>query len=274
MIVESVYKKRNKDVHKYDFGCLLVIGGSKIYSGSPAFNALAALRSGVDIVEIAAPERAANIIASFLPDLITYPLKGDYFVEKHLKEIFRITKNKTACIIGGGLGRKKETFRAVQEFLKKINLPCVIDADAIYAVSEMKECLKTNFVLTPHSYEFYILCGEKIKNDINERKKQVKKVARACGCVILLKGYVDIISDGDQIYVNRTGTPYMTKGGTGDTLAGICGALLARNIKPIDAAYLSAYINGKAGELASKKYGESLLASDVINEIHNVINKR
>jgi NAD(P)H-hydrate epimerase len=268
----KIYKKRNKEVHKYDFGALLVIGGSRVYSGSPAFNALAALRSGVDIVEIAAPERSANIIASFEPDLITYPLKGDYFSRKHLKEIFKITKNKNACVIGGGLGRKKETFRAVQEFLKKIDLPCVIDADAIYAVAEKKNCLKNNFILTPHAYEFYILSGEKVEKDIEKRKKQVKRIARELGSIILLKGYVDVISDGKKIYLNKTGSPYMTKGGTGDTLAGICGALLARNMKPVDAARLSAYINGKAGELASKKYKESLLASDLIEEIPKVIN--
>jgi len=268
----KIYKKRGKEVHKYDFGSLLVIGGSRVYSGSPAFNALAALRSGVDLVEVCSPERAANIIASFSPDLITHPLKGDYFSEKHLKYIFEVAKNKTACVIGGGLGRKKETFKAVREFLKKTNLPCVIDADAIYAIAEKKSCLKENFVLTPHSYEFYILSGEKVAKNMEERKKQVKRIARNCGCIILLKGHIDIISDGKEIYLNKTGSPYMTKGGTGDTLAGICGALLARNAKPIEAAYFGAYINGKAGELAAKKYKESLLASDLIEEIPKVIN--
>jgi len=271
--LRKIYKKREKEVHKYNFGSLLVIGGSKIYSGSPTFNALAALRSGVDLVEIAAPERAANIIASFSPDLITHPLKGDFLKREHLKQIYKILENKTGFVIGGGLGREKETFKAVQKFLSEAKLPGVIDADAIYAVSEKPEIVRgKNFVLTPHAYEFFILSGERVLDDLERRKNKVIKVARELKTTILLKGNIDIISDGNKIYLNKTGTPYMTKGGTGDTLAGICGALLARKVNCFESACCAAYINGRAGELASKKFRESFLASDLLNEIPKVIN--
>lgn len=270
--LREIYKKRDKKVHKYNFGSLLVIGGSKIYSGSPAFNALSALRSGVDLVEITAPERAANIIGGFSPDLITHLLKGDFLKTKHLKQIYKISKNKTGVIIGGGLGREKETFKAVQKFLSETKLPCVIDADAIHAIAGKKNIMSgKNFVITPHAHEFFVFSGEKILKDLEERKKQVKKLAKELKTTILLKGNTDIISDGNKIYLNKTGTPYMTKGGTGDTLAGIVGALLARKVKPFESAWCGAYINGKAGELASKKFGEGLLASDLLNEIPNVI---
>jgi len=271
--LRKIYKKREKEVHKYNFGSLLVIGGSKIYSGSPTFNALAALRSGVDLVEIAAPERAANIIASFSPDLITHPLKGDFLKREHLKQIYKILENKTGFVIGGGLGREKETFKAVQKFLSEAKLPGVIDADAIYAVAEKPEIVREkNFVLTPHAYEFFILSGERVLDDLERRKNKVIKVARELKTTILLKGNIDIISDGNKIYLNKTGTPYMTKGGTGDTLAGICGALLARKVNCFESACCAAYINGRAGELASKKFRESFLASDLLNEIPKVIN--
>ncbi|RLJ02052.1 MAG: NAD(P)H-hydrate dehydratase [Candidatus Aenigmatarchaeota archaeon] len=271
--LRKIYKKREKEVHKYNFGSLLVIGGSKIYSGSPTFNALAALRSGVDLVEIAAPERAANIIASFSPDLITHPLKGDFLKKEHLKQIYKILENKTGFVIGGGLGREKETFKAVQKFLSEAKLPGVIDADAIYAVAEKPEIVREkNFVLTPHAYEFFILSGERVLDDLERRKNKVIKVARELKTTILLKGNIDIISDGNKIYLNKTGTPYMTKGGTGDTLAGICGALLARKVNCFESACCAAYINGRAGELASKKFRESFLASDLLNEIPKVIN--
>lgn len=271
--LRKIYKKREKEVHKYNFGSLLVIGGSKIYSGSPTFNALAALRSGVDLVEIAAPERAANIIASFSPDLITHPLKGDFLKREHLKQIYKILENKTGFVIGGGLGREKETFKAVQKFLSEAKLPGVIDADAIYAVAEKPEIVREkNFVLTPHAYEFFILSGERVLDDLERRKNKVIKVARELKTTILLKGNIDIISDGNKIYLNKTGTPYMTKGGTGDTLAGICGALLARKVNCFESACCAAYINGRAGELASKKFRESFLASDLLNEIPRVIN--
>jgi len=271
--LRKIYKKREKEVHKYNFGSLLIIGGSKIYSGSPTFNALAALRSGVDLVEIAAPERAANIIASFSPDLITHSLKGDFLKREHLKQIYKILENKTGFVIGGGLGREKETFKAVQKFLSEAKLPGVIDADAIYAVAEKPEIIREkNFVLTPHAYEFFILSGERVLDDLERRKNQVIKVARELKTTILLKGNIDIISDGKHTYLNKTGTPYMTKGGTGDTLAGICGALLARKVNCFESSCCAAYINGRAGELASKKFGESFIASDLLNEIPRVIN--
>ena len=271
--LKNIYK-RKKDVHKYDFGSLLIIGGSNIYSGSPAFNALAALRSGVDLVEICAPERSANIIASFSPDLITYPLKGNFLKRGHLKQIYKILKNKTGFVIGGGLGREKETFKAVQKFLSETKLPGVIDADAIYAVAEKKDIIKRRkFVITPHSFEFYILSDEPVSEDLEERKKQVKKVAKELKTIILLKGNIDIISDGEQVYLNKTGTPFMTKGGTGDILAGIAGSLLARKIEPFESACCAAYINGKSGEIAGIKFGEGLLASDLLEEIPKVIGR-
>jgi NAD(P)H-hydrate epimerase len=271
-ILKKIYKKRKSWAHKYDFGHLLVIGGSKHYSGSPAFNALAALRAGVDLVTIVAPERAANIIASFKPDLIAYPLKGDYINKKHLSKLLEFTKNKTAVVIGGGMCRRKETFETITTYLKKIKIPCVVDADAIHAIARNKNVVRgKNLVLTPHSYEFYVLSGIEVSTNLDERIRTVKEVANKFKTTILLKGHVDIISDGNKVAVNKTGCPYMTAGGMGDTLAGICGALLARGISCFDAACAAAYINGKAGELAAKKYGESTIASDLIEEISSII---
>jgi len=270
-LIKKIFKPREKWSHKGDFGSLLVIGGSKRYSGSPTFNALAAYRSGVDLVTIAAPRRAADIIASFSPDLITYPLEGDYLNESHLDDIFLLAQNSDAVAIGGGLERNEETLTTVKKILKGLTLPCVIDADAIHAVAAEKKLLRDNFILTPHSNEFYVLTGIKPVTDIKKRTDMVKKEAPKLGCIILLKGYVDIISDGKQVAINKTGNPFLTVGGTGDTLTGICGALLARKVNPFEAACAACYINGSAGDLAAKKFGEGLMASDLINEIPNVI---
>lgn len=271
-ILKKVYKKRDLWSRKYNFGHLLIIGGSKWYSGSPAFNALSALRSGVDLVTIVAPERAANIIASFSPDLITYPLRGEILEKKHVGELLRYAENKDACVIGGGLWRDRRTLDAVIEFLKKIEIPTVIDADAIHAVAKKLEVIADkNFVLTPHSHEFFVLTGIKLTSILDERINTVKTAAFNLKTTILLKGHVDVICDGKNIALNRTGSPYMTKGGMGDTLAGICGALLARKLDTFTAACAAAYINGKAGELASNKLKESVIASDLINEIPKAI---
>jgi len=272
-ILKQIYKPRPEWSHKGDFGHLLVIGGSKKYSGSPAFNALAAYRSGVDLVTVAAPKRAADIIASFSPDLITYPLDGDYFDDGHLKEVLQLAKSAKAVAIGGGLERERDTMIAVRKFLKKIELPCVIDADAIHAIDK-KGFIKRNFVLTPHSNEFFMLTGIQPESDIERRTVLVKNVATQLGCVIALKGHFDVISDGMRTAINNTGNPYMTVGGTGDTLTGICGALLARGVDPFEAACAACFINGMAGNLAAKKYGEGLMASDLIDEIPNVIKRK
>lgn len=276
-ILKRVYKKRKLWVHKDDFGRLLVVGGSKKYSGSPAFNALAALqamsayRSGVDVVEVLAPRRAADIIAKFSPDIITFPLEGDYLQKKHLKILLDESKNKTAFVIGGGLGRNKKTLETVKSYLKKIKIPGVIDADAIYAVS-WKNKAKINlskFIITPHAYEFYVLTGKKPSDAFKERIKLVENSAEKLNTTILLKGHIDIISNGKQTAVNKTGTPYMTKGGTGDTLAGICGSLLAQGNNLFDSACAGAYINGKAGELTKRK--NSLTASDLLDKIGDIV---
>jgi NAD(P)H-hydrate epimerase len=272
-ILKQIYKPRPEWSHKGDFGHLLVIGGSKKYSGSPAFNALAAYRSGVDLVTIAAPKRAADIIASFSPDLITHPLDGDYFDESHLKEVLELAKDAKAVVIGGGLERYNSTLIAVRKFLKRINLPCVIDADAIHAMKK-KVVIKRNFVITPHSHEFFLLTGIRPESEVERRFAIVKNVATQIGCVIVLKGHVDVISDGMRTAINNTGNPYMTVGGTGDTLTGICGALLARGVDPFEAACAACFINGMAGGLAAKKYGEGLMASDLINEIPNVLKRK
>ncbi len=272
-IFEKVYKRRGTNVHKYDFGHLLVIGGSKMYSGSPALASISAYKTGVDLVTVASPKRAADIIATFSPNLITYPLDGDYVTTKNLPELLKLSQNKTAVVIGGGMERNKETFKLIRQFLKITKLPCVIDADAIYAISQNKGVVRgKNFVITPHLYEFFILTDEKIENkSLNERIKIVKKEALKLKTIILLKANTDIISDGRKVALNRTGNPFMTVGGTGDTLAGICGSFLAQGIDPFTSACVSAYINGKAGDIASLKFKQGFTASDLIKAIPEVM---
>lgn len=272
-ILRKVYKPRKKESHKGDYGRLLIIGGNKKYSGSPAFNAIGGLqamssyRSGTDIVEVIAPKRAADIIAGFSPDIITLALKGDHLKKEHIKILLKESGDKTAFVIGGGLGREQTTLSAVRDYLRKTKLPGVIDADAIYAIRNSKINLR-NFVITPHACEFKILTGKTVLGDINERMNQVKESAKKLDTSILLKGHIDIISDGSKIAINKTGNPYMTVGGTGDTLAGILGSLIAQGNSLFDSACAAAYINGKAGELTRKK--SSLVASDLLENIGKI----
>ena len=267
-VVKKVYKKREAWSHKGQFGRLLVVGGSKLYSGSPAFNAMAAYRAGCDLVTIVAPERAANIAASFKPDIIAYPLKGNYIEKKHVKEIRKLMETSSAMVVGGGISKEKKTLSAVAAILKESKIPTVVDADGLYAV---KKKLGRKFLLTPHSHEFFVLSGGKPSRFVNERLGKTKALAARIGCTVLLKGHIDTISDGTQVATGATGNPYMTKGGMGDTLAGICGALLARGASTFDAACCAAYINGLAGDIASKTFHEGLTASDMLWSIPKAI---
>ena len=281
-ILKKIYKLRPRNSKKYDFGLLIVIGGSEFYSGSPALAAMAAFKAGVDMVRIIAPKRAADIIASFSPNLAAYPLEGAYLTKKHLATLLSMTESakvvargNTAVVIGGGMGRSEETKRAILEYLEKVQVPVVIDADAIHALGEKPELISgRNFLITPHTYEFFVLTGKEVyKLPEEEKIKIVFQEAARLQTTILLKGAIDIISDGKEVALNRTGCPYLTVGGTGDTLSGIAGVLLARGINVFEAGCAAAYINGLAGELASKKLGESLTATDLINEISNVLPK-
>lgn len=279
-ILKEIYHPREKESHKYDYGLLVIIGGSEFYSGSPALSAFSALRAGVDMVYIISPKRSADIIASFSPVLAAFPLEEKRLTKKSLSFLIEmlesakaVSHGKAGLVIGGGLGRSPETRETVVSLLKEVLLPTVIDADAIYAVSENKEIIRGRpFILTPHTYEFFVLSGKEVKEkNKEERGKIVEEIAGKLETNIILKGAEDIISNGKETVVNKTGTPYLSKGGTGDTLAGICGALLARGIDPFLAAQAGVFINGKAGELATKKYKQSLLATDLIESIPEVI---
>ncbi|MGB9743227.1 MAG: NAD(P)H-hydrate dehydratase [Minisyncoccales bacterium] len=279
-ILKKIYPPRPKEAKKYDFGLLLVIGGSDFYSGSPALSALAAFRAGVDMVRIIAPKRAADIIASFSPDLAAYPLDEKWLTKKSVSTLLAMTESakavsygKIAVVIGGGLGRSRETQEAIREYLSQIDVPAVIDADAIHAVGQNQQIITgKNFLFTPHSYEFFVLTGRRVdKLSEAEKIKAVEEEAGRLKTTILLKGPVDIISNGQETAIDRAGSPYMTVGGCGDTLAGICGALLARGVNVFEAAQAGIYINDRAGERAANKLKEGLMATDLIEAIPEVI---
>jgi NAD(P)H-hydrate epimerase len=269
--VKKLYPKRPAWCRKGDCGRLLVVGGSRNYTGSPALVALAAIKAGADWVDVLSPSRPADIAASFSPDLITHPQRGDFLNSWHLKDAVSLSRKSSAVVIGNGLGRRKETEIFITEFLRKVSVPVVIDADAIHAVSKKEILLKNSFILTPHSYEFFLLTDKQPTDNIKERTGMVQRFALKLGSTILLKGNADIVSDGKRTGTNRTGNPFMSKGGTGDTLAGICGALLARGAEPFEAACAAAWINGAAGDLAAKEFGESMMAENILENIHRVL---
>ncbi|MHA1263886.1 MAG: NAD(P)H-hydrate dehydratase [Candidatus Helarchaeota archaeon] len=271
-----VTRIRPAESHKGDYGKILVIGGGggKYYSGAPALSGLAALRTGADLVNIATPSKIANVIRNYSPDLIVRDLPGNYLNDTAIAELNPLLKWATSVIIGPGLGLNPETQETILVILKKIQslkLPVLVDADAIKAMVKNNTILHgCPAVLTPHFGEYKILTGidlSKIPNSL-ERLNIIKTSAQELGVTLLVKGKEDFVSDGVSAKINRTGTPAMTTGGTGDILAGIVGCLLGQHYSPFRSAAAGAFINGLAGEYAEKQYfGPHLLASDLIEYI-------
>lgn len=275
MDLSKIYPPRPDWVHKGNFGNVLVVAGSKLYSGSAALAAQAALRSGADLVTVAACERSANIAAGSLVDLITYPLKGNYLTGRHVNEILDLAhvRKVNAAVVGCGLGRHPSTIEAINKLIQKLTVPMVIDADGLLAISHKPEIVhRKHTVLTPHAGELAILLDlGQVEGDFESRLKFTKLAATKYQSVVLLKGHVDIVTDGSSTITNNAGTPLMTKGGFGDSLSGILGALLARGLGLLESAHAAAYINGKAGEMAAVERGEGLVASDIFEFIPKVI---
>lgn len=280
-ILKEVYPVRPPEVKKYDYGLMVVIGGSEFYSGSPALIGFAGFKAGVDMVRIIAPKRAADIIASFSPIMASYPLEDTHVLPHHLATLLSLTESakevangKAAVALGGGIGRSQETLDAILAFLKETTLPVVIDGDALYAVFKEPEVVfGRNFILTPNTHEFTMITGQEVRNlSPEDRIPVVKEAAAKLNTTILLKAKTDIISDGQEVWLNDFGSPYLSIGGAGDTLTGITCALFARGISSIKAACAGAYINGRAGEAAAKEKKESLVATDIIDAISGVIN--
>ena len=287
----TLIPKLKKDSHKGDHGRLLIIGGGP-YTGAPALVGLSALRTGVDLVHFAIPHKISNLIAGFSPNFIAHPLtqSSEVLTVKDVKGIIELLDeiSADALVIGPGLGAAAETKDAVGKIIMELpnNKPIVLDADGLTALAKPRKIdfiklLKNHTgVLTPHKGEFQSIISnprvaKKLKIPKQKKHKHLqlqdfaKQFANAIGpnWTVLLKGNIDIISNGKDIKLNRSGNPGMTVGGTGDVLAGISGALLAMGLKPFSAARTAAFINGYSGDLAWEKYRNGLMATDIIEFI-------
>ncbi|MFO7619611.1 MAG: NAD(P)H-hydrate dehydratase [Thermoplasmata archaeon] len=248
-----------KDSHKGQNGRLLIIGGGP-YAGAPALSAFAAHAIGADLVTIAAPEPSASTIASYSPNFIVRPLEGKVLAPGHHAHLMELAGESDAVLLGPGLGRDRDTVKAVRGILKALKKPVVVDADGLFAMSGAKlPGFKVPAILTPHAREFTRLGGS---DDLSVESADA--LAGRFNATILLKQPMDIISDGKHHKLNRTGNPGMTVGGTGDVLAGIVAGLMAKGAQPYDAARMGAYISGTAGDLAFDSLMYSMTATDVI----------
>lgn len=247
---------------KGDFGTVLVVGGSDLYSGAPAFNALAALRAGADLAIVVAPRRAADIVATFAPDLITRACDAPH---PRWDDVEPLAKRADALVIGGGIARTPEAHAEIARILSHTpRIPVVVDAEALRAVKP--EHLRARAaILTPHPGELSAALGvREWPDDEKARQEIAREIAARMGAVVVVKGARDVIASADHATIDEEGSPYLTKGGYGDLLAGAAGAFLAQRIAPFDAARRAAALVGRAGALAARDLREATLASDAL----------
>ena len=273
----SVYYPRpKKQSHKGENGIVLIIGGGP-YTGAPALSGMAALRTGADLVFIATPKRCWQTVSSYSPNFIVKALSSDLLTSEDIPTITELLKKCNTVVIGPGLGSSKKTQDAILELIEIITSQkksLVIDADAIPALASKQNLLKNHkIVLTPHLMEFKKLTGIDLSDDIKKRTETVCQWAKKLDTAIFLKAPIDILTNGEDIKLNKVHNEAMTVGGTGDVLAGIIGALLSKGVTPYNAIRMAAFLNGEAGNQAFIKKSYGLLATDVIDELPAVLKK-
>ncbi|MFB6251145.1 MAG: NAD(P)H-hydrate dehydratase [Halobellus sp.] len=253
---------RPEQSHKGDFGEVLVVGGGP-YSGAPALAAHAALRAGADLVRVACPESIASEVQGYSENHILRPYDGTRLTPADVDRVLSLAADHDAVVVGPGLGSHAETLAAVGDFLSAYDGTAIVDADALQVVPEVET--DATLLCTPHQGELQQMGGE-TADDWRARADLVAEFAADLGHVLLVKGAYDVVADGDDRRVNRTGNPGMTVGGTGDVLAGAAGALACVR-SPFEAAAVAAYANGRAGDAAVDDNGYGLVASDLVDRL-------
>lgn len=259
------------DSKKGDNGTVLIVGGNRIYHGAPVLASLSALRSGTDLVYTAVPRSNIIPVRSSSPNLIALPLADDKLtVGSANRLVAMLPKKPDAAAIGMGLTiAKPEALSTLIRGLQSIGTKLLLDASALIP-NILDQIHDTETIVTPHVGEFKRIFGEVAGEDKDERISKVHKNAKDHGITIILKGWIDIVSNSERIAVNTTHNCGMTVGGTGDVLSGLVTGLLSK-YTPFEAAILGVYINGIAGNLAQEKIGLHLLATDLISNIPNAM---
>lgn len=268
-LVLSLLPDRNPWGHKGNFGKLLLLCGSRGYTGAAFFAAMGALRSGAGLVFLGVPESIYGIEAVKLNEPVIFPLPdaGGRLSADAVPEILTRLPQMDAVLVGPGLGQSEGTLAAVRAVLEKAECPVVVDADGINVLSAHRDLLrgrKLPTILTPHDGEFARLGG--VMGE--DRMAAAAALAEELGCVVLLKGHETCITDGTDGYINPTGNPGMAVGGSGDVLAGVITALLGAGLPPLEAAACGAWLHGAAGDRCAAELGQyGMLPTDMLSAL-------
>ncbi|MDD3066597.1 MAG: NAD(P)H-hydrate dehydratase [Candidatus Gracilibacteria bacterium] len=260
--VKSFFPKRGKNSHKGKNGEVVIVGGSRNYVGAASFAAGGAIAAGCDLVYLFTPEVNFAVARKFSPNVLVRSFAGDKekLTKPAVKAIVEFAKKRNATlVVGCGLDFEEA---ALFELLRINKQPIVLDAAAL--VKNLPLPFKNSHtILTPHAREFARIAG----------KLSPEKFAMEAKATLLIKKPVDIIvSKRGEIRYNRSGNPILTVGGSGDTLAGLVGGLVARGMDEVNACGIGSFLLGKAGEILAEKM-ESVTPQLLAKEIPKLIRK-
>lgn len=267
--VLSILPDRDPWGHKGSFGKILLLCGSRGYTGAAYLAAMGALRSGSGLVFLGVPESIYTIEAVKLnePVVFSLPEKSGKLGEEAVQEILERLPKMDAVLVGPGLGQSEGTFSVVKAVLENARCAVVLDADGINVVSAHRDLLrgrKYPTILTPHDGEFSRIGGVVGEN----RMASAAELAQGLDCIVLLKGHETCITDGRIGYRNSTGNPGMAVGGSGDILAGMIVSLLGQGIDPLEAAACAAWLHGAAGDVCAERLGQyGMLPTDMLEAL-------
>ncbi|MBU0728169.1 MAG: NAD(P)H-hydrate dehydratase [Proteobacteria bacterium] len=271
---------RNALDHKGTFGHLLIIAGSPGKTGAAILSARGALRCGVGLVSLCAPQVINTVYESCLVEAMTIPVSGTekgQFSVQDFQRIMDAAAGKQAVVIGPGLGTDPETAELVLQLYSNLDLPMVVDADALNILAAFRSEIKNPpaaRILTPHPGEMARLTGISSKEIQLRRLEMARSFAEDNGVILLLKGAGTVIADGaGEARVNPTGNPGLAAGGMGDVLSGLIGGFLAQGVHPWHAACLGAYVHGLAADGLSETMGMDMgyTASELAAELPEAI---
>lgn len=271
--VLDLLPKRQANTHKGNYGKLLLLCGSRGYTGAAALAAMGALRSGAGLVYLAVPESIYAIEAVKLTEPVILPLpdRSGTYCDSAVPHIIPMLSNKNAVLIGPGIGQTEGSAAVVRAVLESFKGPVVLDADGINVIRAHKDILRgrtSPTILTPHDGEFLRLSA-KLTDD---RIACAADLAKDLCVIVVLKGHRTIITDGATVYRNTTGNPGMATGGSGDVLAGIIVSLLGQGVAPLEAAACAAWLHGAAGDVCSDEIGQyGMLPSDMLNVLPRLL---
>lgn len=261
--------KRKNHTHKYDYGNLLIIGGSPEMTGAPVLAALAALRTGAGLATVALPKEALPYLKQLPPEIMAR-YYGDF------SEFHPFLEKKNACAFGPGLGKKNPFSEAILGELIETGLPTVIDADGINYLKKFSEegAKFPNVVMTPHLGELAQFLGSR-PAELEKRSLEVlEELAERHECTVVLKGPCTLIANKNEVWFVDAPNPGLATAGSGDVLTGVIVSLLGQGFPLLEAAKTGVYLHALAGRLAKEKYGEAgLIAGDIIAFLPEAIKK-